>query len=80
MTGCLRRRPGPRSWNSLLTQVLGSGGRGKRKLGRRAGRRRRRKKKESKQDRGRQRETKRERERGRRKNGGMQGKAEASVV
>lgn len=38
MTGCLRWHPGPLSWNSLLTQVLGSGGREKRKLGRQAGR------------------------------------------
>lgn len=38
MTDCLQRHPGPLSWNSVLTQVLGSGGRETSKLGRQAGR------------------------------------------
>lgn len=38
VTDCLQRHPGPLSWNSVLTQVLGSGGRETSKLGRQAGR------------------------------------------
>lgn len=42
VTGCLQWHPGHLSWNSVLTQVLGSGGRETSKLGREEGEGRRR--------------------------------------